>query len=56
MSIRSGRRYKCTMDGEKETSQWTTETTQRVVELGLTEGKTGGDARAAGQQPALGEM
>ena len=56
MSTRSGRRYKCTMDGEKETSHWTTETTQRVVEVGLTEGKMGGDARAAGQQPALGEM
>ena len=56
MSTRSGRRYKCTMDNEKETSQWTMETTQRVVEVGLTEGKTGGDAREVGQQPALGEM
>ena len=56
MSTRSGRRYKCTMDSEKETSQWTTETMQRVVEVGFMEGKTGGDARAVGQQPALGEM
>ena len=43
MSTRSVQRYKHKMNGEKEISQWTTETTQRVVEVGLTEGKTGGE-------------
>ena len=41
MSTRSGRHYQHKMNSEMETSQWIMETTQRVVEVGLTEGKMG---------------